>query len=49
MNPIGINHQLPIVRAPTDFDKHSSFADLTQRSESAFKFGLGASNRSVFT
>jgi hypothetical protein len=31
------------------FDKHSSFADLTQRSEYAFKFGLRAGSRRVFT
>jgi hypothetical protein len=32
-----------------DFDKHSPFADLTHRSEYAFKFGLRAGNGSVFT
>jgi hypothetical protein len=31
------------------FDKHSSFADLTQRSQYAFKFELRAGSRGVFT
>jgi hypothetical protein len=44
-------HRLPqgSFTKQNDLDRHSSFTDLTQRSEKAFKFGLRAGNRSVFT
>ena len=44
--------QRPPQRALTkenEFDKHSSFTDLTQRSAKAFKFGLRAGSGSVLT